>query len=633
MTSDRAIAERQSRLEILRQLNAEGEGLSEGSQAVLRGLDDPAHVLPALSGALASLIEVEEKFIPAVEAALGRSLHAIVLKNGALATEIIATVKARNFGRTTLIAPELSGTAPAASNKRPSGALAWSTEKIHAPANLESIVRHLLGEVALVDDLEQAQRLKKEFPALAFATLAGEFVSVKGVIYGGRINGENNSLLTRKAQIASLAAEHRALLDEQQNLRAQHDQVQRRLDTATDRLAEIRAQHQVARGDHSATALQVSAIEREWHEASRKVDALGWEKTTLNQQLTSSSERVAQLESEAAMQREFLADGRGRQVVLQSTVEATRLRDEQLAEQLSDLRFAVVTERQRNEGLRSSRQPMAARQTELMELIAARRADIANYQARLELQSAETAAAEHAIEENGAQLSGSESAVAKIAEKRAARLAEVNMLETGLRARRKALSDLHDDRGKEEVRQTQMQLKIENVVEHVRRRYQIDLRDFVPDSYAFTKTFRAQVKQRGKTEPDIAADDAEAFDESQLREIIDQLTRQLDAMGPINIEAVHEYDELEERHAFLEAQNNDLIASRRELLDVIARINQTTEKLFAETFAQVRVNFREMFAELFGGGRADLTLIDENDALNCGIDIIAKPPGKQLQTA
>ena len=108
MASDRALAERQSRLEILQQLNAEGAGLTEGSQAVLRGLDDPTRILPALSGALASLIEVDEEFIPAVEAALGRNLHAIVLKNDALADEIIATVTARKLGHTALIAPELS---------------------------------------------------------------------------------------------------------------------------------------------------------------------------------------------------------------------------------------------------------------------------------------------------------------------------------------------------------------------------------------------------------------------------------------------------------------------------------------------------------------------------------------------
>jgi chromosome segregation protein len=103
-------------------------------------------------------------------------------------------------------------------------------------------------------------------------------------------------------------------------------------------------------------------------------------------------------------------------------------------------------------------------------------------------------------------------------------------------------------------------------------------------------------------------------------------------MGPVNLDAVHEYDELDERYKFLEGQNNDLTNSRRELLDVIAQINSTTRKLFAETFAQVRMNFREMFAELFGGGRADLSLLDESDPLNCGIEISAKPPGKQLQS-
>ena len=101
-------------------------------------------------------------------------------------------------------------------------------------------------------------------------------------------------------------------------------------------------------------------------------------------------------------------------------------------------------------------------------------------------------------------------------------------------------------------------------------------------------------------------------------------------MGPVNLDAVHEYDELEERYRFLETQNSDLIAARREVLDVITRINSTTQKLFAETFAQVRINFREMFGELFDGGRADLSLLDENDPLNCGIEISARPPGKAV---
>jgi chromosome segregation protein len=168
---------------------------------------------------------------------------------------------------------------------------------------------------------------------------------------------------------------------------------------------------------------------------------------------------------------------------------------------------------------------------------------------------------------------------------------------------------------------------MESLTQHVSRRYQLDLLEFTPDHYAFNKTLRAQLKQRG-----VEQNAEEPNDPEQLAEIVEQLTRQLDAMGPVNLEAVQEYDELEERYRFLENQSNDLSNSRRELLDVIARINQTTEKLFAETFAQVRINFREMFTELFGGGRADLSLLDESDALNCGIEISAKPPGKQLQS-
>ncbi|MDQ3198923.1 MAG: chromosome segregation protein SMC [Verrucomicrobiota bacterium] len=632
MTSDRALAERRSRLEILQQLNAEGEGLTAGSQAVLRGLDNPDRILPALTGALASLIEVEEEFIAAIEAALGRNLHAVVLTDGALANEIIGALTSQKLGQTALLVPSLSQAAPPAGDDLPAGALGWATDKVDASAELDPIVRHLLGEVVLVRDLEQAQNMKGHYPALAFATLGGEFISRQGVIFGGRVNEENNSLFARKAQIAALATEHRGLLEEQEKLRAHRTTVQGQLEAATAQLDQVREEYQAARGAHSATASQITAVERELHEAGRKVDALDWERATLDQQLHTSAERLAELAEEADAQSAFLERERERQTATEASAETARLRDEQLTEQLNNLRLSVATERQRHEGLRSQRLPMTARQKELRELIETRRADIASYQARREQQSDESAAAERAIEQSGVELAAAEAGVTAIAEKRATRLTTVNSLENNLRAGRKALSDLHDARGKEEVRQTQTQLKIESVAEHVMRRYQVDLCEFAPDRYAFNKTFRAQLKQRGKSEAETAVEEAAALDEEQLREIIEQLTRQLDAMGPVNLDAVHEYDELEQRHTFLETQNTDLTNSRRELLDVIGRINQTTEKLFAETFAQVRINFREMFGELFGGGRADLALLDENDALNCGIDIIAKPPGKQLQS-
>jgi chromosome segregation protein len=118
----------------------------------------------------------------------------------------------------------------------------------------------------------------------------------------------------------------------------------------------------------------------------------------------------------------------------------------------------------------------------------------------------------------------------------------------------------------------------------------------------------------------------------RIKQLVAELTQRVDAMGPVNIDAIAEYEELEERYKFLEQQNHDLIEGKKELLEVITRINKTTRELFATTFEQVRLNFQEMFTELFGGGKANLLLVDDADPLESGIEMIAKPPGKQLQS-
>jgi chromosome segregation protein len=276
---------------------------------------------------------------------------------------------------------------------------------------------------------------------------------------------------------------------------------------------------------------------------------------------------------------------------------------------------------------------MSARDAELAELITVRKADIAMYERKLATQGEESRESETLIKTQTEQRDEAQANSTKIAGQRATRLATISDRESELRRVRDSLGKLQDRRAQGQVRESQFQMKIDNLLAHISRSYQIDLRGFAADEAAFEKTLKTQVKRNDKLEegspatpgsPELAPPD--------LEKLIADLRTQLDNMGPVNLEAVHEYDELEERYKFLEAQNTDLTNSQRELLDVIARINSTTRKLFAETFEQVRANFREMFGELFRGGRADLSLLDENDPLNCGIEITAKPPGKQLQS-
>jgi chromosome segregation protein len=605
----RTLAEKRSRLDVLRQLNEEGEGLAKGSQALLKGRDGPEEFRDAVAGSLVAQLDVDPKFIQAIEAALGRNLHAIILKDAKVVSEIIAHLRRKKLGHAALLIPKLTETASQPRQKGlPAHALAWATDKAKAPKPLEAIVTSLLGDVVIFAELEQALECKKGEPALAMATLAGEYVSRQGIVFTGSSEVRAASLLERKAQITDLAKEEAALAKESDSLSTSRYEAKTALETA-------------------------SRLQRELSEVAHKIDRLQSEKTALERQITAADERIAHLERDLQSGRDQLANQKTELSAFEAAQKQTVLREEELTERTNELRLGVATDRQRHENLIAQREPLSARDAELAELITLRKTDIAMYERKLAAQAEESRESENLIDTQTAQRVEAQANTAKIASQRARRLAAVSSRETDLRRVRDSLGELQDRRAQGQVRESQFQMKIDNLLGHISRSYQIDLRVFTPDDAAFEKTWKVQVKRNERLEGEArATPDSPELTPPDLEKLIADLRTQLDNMGPVNLEAVHEYDELEERHKFLEAQNTDLTNSQRELLDVIARINSTTRKLFAETFEQVRANFREMFGELFRGGRADLSLLDEHDPLNCGIEITAKPPGKQLQS-
>ncbi len=554
----------------------------------------------------------------------------MILNDAQSAEEIIARLTKKKLGQAALFVPKLGASSHESVRKSlPKGALGWAVDKIVAPRSLESVIRQLLSGVLVFAKLEHALACKKDEPTLAMATLEGEFISAEGIVFGGSSTVKSDSLLERKTRVAALAKEETEWANQHEILVQKRDQAKANVATASRQLDDARSQYQAAHLAQSTSVNKISLLQVEEKEAERRIDNLKSEKVTLEQQIEAAGERVAELESDLNAARDELAEYEAEQTAAEKDEKGARTQEEETLETLNDLRLAVATARQRHESLEAQRQPMAAREAELVELIATRRTDIASYESKLAAQTQENRDAEVAIKGQTARAAEAEAAANKISSQRAVRLRAVQERETELRGLRNSLSELQEKRSHRQVRESQLQMQIENLAENISRRYQIDLRAFSPDEAAFGKTLRAQLK---RAEKELAPTANVDLANDELQKLIVDLTRQLDNMGPVNLDAVQEYDELEERYKFLESQNNDLTNSRRELLDVISRINSTTKKLFAETFAQVRANFREMFAELFDGGRADLSLLDENDPLNCGIEISAKPPGKQLQS-
>lgn len=660
----RLLSEKESKLEVLRQLNEAGEGFAAGAQAVLRGLDNAAFFKPAIVGALAAQIEVEPQFVAAIEAALGGNLQAIVLKDAMVAEAMVRTLNAKKWGRASLALREFFPRSPEdrLMPPLPEGAIAWAIDRVKiSTEELRPLVQGLLRDVALVDTVETAMSLRGA-EGLSFVTLAGEVFSREGILTGGQTGDASGSMLHRKNQVAQLEAEAGQIRLDIAGITARRADALASLETVRARVQEARDETQRHNTTVSTLRGQLAALEREQRDANRKAESLENERGNIEVRHREASDRVQSLEAESGEAEKGLGDFQTELKERQASLETLREREGALTQDLNELRIKVATEKQRHHSLHNQRAPMTARLHELGDFIAQRHRDIESYRAKSAGLGEDSTRIAGEIESARERAAEAEERVAALAGERAGVAGNIEELEATLRILRRQLTDCHDRRGKGEVKSTQLQLRIDSLAEHIRRRYSLEVREFQPDSCALQGTLRDLGKRLRKTadappESDVsfppagegtdadenAAGEAERFvaqapedgqriDWTRVEELVRELDGRIDSMGPINIDAIQEYEELEQRHGFLEGQLNDLSNSKTELLDVIAKINATTRSLFAETFEKVRVNFQEMFTELFGGGKANLVLVDESDPLESGIDIIARPPGKQLQS-
>ncbi len=643
----------ESRLEVLRQLQEQGEGFDEGTQSVLRGLDNPDFFKPAIQGALADHIQVEPRFIPAIESALGGALQTIIFKDTDVAEAALGALIGQKMGKAAIIPREWIAVRNPTGLFLPEGALAWAADCVTGGGEARELARALLANIVVVEDFATAFRVKAANPTLGVVTLSGEFISREGIIRGGR-SGENSgqSTLLRKAQIAELDQALNAVIEKLAEHTRRRTEALQELEDAQDRLLAVREAFQRAQVEASSIENERRLAERQAEDLENRRANFTRETVQLGETLRASLSQIQNLEAAISETAQAAESARVRRADAENNVLAARERENAAVEDLNEIRVRVATERQQQENLNRQRGPMAARLAELAELLEVRRADIVNYETRIQNFEVENRQLRESMalwQEEAGML---ETKIAEVMAARAETQASAEAVDTALRAARQQLVQLQEKKGRLEVRIAQVEMRMENLRNHVSQRYQTDLESFEPDQYALFCAYRDRNKRKAETSDAPAGEAAEPAEPSEappgeaeesvpqeqgvnwerIEEIVAELTERVESMGPVNLDAIQEYDELEERQNFLEKQNEDLVNSKAELLEVIARINRTTKELFAETFMKIRENFQVMFTELFGGGKANLMLVDESDPLESGIEIIAKPPGKQLQS-
>ncbi len=624
-------AAKRSRLNVLEQLQSEHEGFSTGALTALKSATD-------VLGSLSDKIRVPDQYVVAIETALGHNLQLVLTDQPETACRIVEDLRTNKTGRASIAALQLTPgeDGSAAEQPIPAGSVAALAE-IQCDPVIQPLLRRLLGQTLIAQDLPSAiEACRASNGAFDFVTPTGDLLNRHGIFTGGYLNGHGNgaaasSILGRKNQIAELqpvvaalqesidelSRRKGALLSEQTQLQAGLQEAQTELRTQEVAIA-------VRQGEFKALENSARSLAQKIDTVIYEIESLAGQESEGTLKRQRLAEQAAILESSEQQQQASVAQWT-------ASLENLRVQREAANASLTETKIAVATQDQLCNSFTSQKKPLEQRIAELTNLATQRRAEIHSFLDRKVQAENEIAESRQKIEAIGHQREQLNIQVTQMLAQKEAIDEQIATADGGLRDQRRALNELQQQRGSVEVELAQKSMAVQNLRDRIKEKYQLILDDIRSECITITLADEGPARVHTLT-PEEMAQSIAATDWDAVAAQVSTLQSRIDEMGPVNLVAIAEYEETEQRHQFLTKQNDDLVQAKAQLVEVINRINTQTRTMFVETFEKVRENFRLMFVEIFGGGKADLILTETGDVLECGIDIVARPPGKQLQS-
>ncbi len=604
-------AERNSRLESLRELRDRYEGFYAGARAILMAKKQGEKHAKDVIGPVAELIRVDKRHEAAVEAALGDYVQAVVTKSVSNAEACIDALKRTKAGRATFLALEAADRfAKRKKSERdvPKTPGARScAELVDTDARYHGVVQALLGDCVVVETLQEAMAINLNGYRCA-VTLDGELVERCGAVAGGKSGASQTGFLGREREVTEL---EQVVVELDRDLEAEREA----LKALAREIADVEQEMFSAESDREKERTELAEARRELYRQEEEKKRYEAELAVLATDKADLSKRVRELERERAESADLLAaaeqqnkDYAGRVDEERARLNERRIEASALADKLTELKVTLSALEQLMSGLETERARIAEERRDRIK----RAADLETETQKADEDTAELSRAIEQVTKSAQELmedkSAAQKAVAQNEQLRQNTLEKIDLSETALKDKRTRCQQLQERCHRLEIELSHITERIEALRSKVQSEHETDLTSL--------------------TSEQVGTDD---LDEEQRAQRVATLKRRVQLMGPVNLRAIEEYDELRERHEFLVAQHKDLVKAKESLLQVVRKINQTAEAMFMQTFTAVRANFHEVFRRLFNGGMARLSLSDETDILECGVEIEARPPGKRLQ--
>lgn len=595
-----------TKLESLKNIAERYEGYGGSIRRVMEVRDR----VRGIHGVVADLIAVPKKYEIAIETALGGSIQNIVTDSEATAKQLIEYLKKNRYGRATFLPLTSIGNKNSFSQEKAltePGVLGLANSLVEADGQYEGLMNYLLGRVVVVDTIDHAIALSRKFQySLRIVTLEGELLSAGGSMTGGAFKNTSN-LLGRKREIEELEEACTRTLTDVERLQKDLAMNESLLAESREELERIRAEKQQLYLRQNTVKININRIEDKKAEIRESYGDLDRENSQLEVQIREIGVSQQELSQSVETLETQNQETNGNLEALNQDLEKSRAAREEYSRNLSAAQLETSGLKQKDdfeqENIRRVKEEIRRLEEELSGLSGG--TDGSNRV--IEEKQKEIEALKQRIDEVRVQGEEKEQAINEMAAKKETKSRE----QKEFFRKREELGERISLLDKELFRLQSQKEKLDERMEgHV---------NYMWSEYELTfSTAEALRNQEWTSLPEI-------------RKMIAALKEDIRKLGNVNVNAIEDYKEVSERYEFMKTQHDDLVTAEGILLKIIEELDTGMRKQFEEKFREIRVEFDKVFKELFGGGKGALELVEDEDILEAGIQIVSQPPGKKLQ--
>ena len=599
-----------SSLRILKEMKDDYEGYYKGVKNFLNAVKN-SNINTGIEGVVAELVKTEKEFEKAIEVALGGAIQNIVTSDTEYAKESINFLKRNKLGRITFLpldnirSRNLNDREEMILNEK--GIIGRASDLIEYDEKYRNIFENILGRVIIADNMDNMTAVSKKYSnSFKMVSLDGDVMNPGGSMTGGSFRGNTLSLLGRTRQIDDLEEKLKEIREEYISERDRLSETEEKLRISENEISEFKS-------ENSRIQMEKNSLENSLNNLLSSHGNIDSEKKGYYDELEAIKEEKAQIDRDKSeidgQIKDIESENREKdQKVIKETEVLTELNSE-LSKANGELvkiqvGFASITETHKNlenslKNYDSEREKTEKRIEDEKRRLSGLISETENLEKSLKEEKNSLKETEENIEKNRLELerlSGIKEELKKSSDG----------CEEDIRKRESEHSEVQENLSKERIDLERVNMNMSSI------------RSRLWEEYEMSIMLAENVEKSG-------------LDNSILRREVGSLKKKIKALGNVNVDSIEELKAVKERFEFLSSQRDDLVEGEKSLKVVIREMNTKMKQQFLERFEEIREQFKIVFRELFGGGRADIIIEDEEDILNSGIEVIAEPPGKKLQ--